>query len=202
MLQAARTVVAFSRPHTIVGTTVSVFSSCWLTLGSRRDGDWAKTLPVVASTLVSALCMNIYIVGLNQLFDIPLDKVNKPYLPLANGDMSIAVGWALTLGCCAISISLAWSQHALLAVLLASCLLGTIYSANLPGLRWKRFPLLAGFCIAAVRGVIVQMGFYTHFRQAFALDIGPWYSSPAVIFAMLFMTIFAAVIALFKVGIC
>jgi homogentisate phytyltransferase/homogentisate geranylgeranyltransferase len=45
--------------------------------------------------LIPALCMNVYIVGLNQIYDIEIDKVNKPYLPLASGEYSSATGIAL-----------------------------------------------------------------------------------------------------------
>jgi 4-hydroxybenzoate polyprenyltransferase len=79
------------------------------------------TLPFLQA-LASALCMNIYVVGLNQLFDVQIDKVtlhkfciiflfllliariiltnlymllvkvNKPTLPLASGEFSLATG--------------------------------------------------------------------------------------------------------------
>lgn len=42
--------------------------------------------------VIPALCMNVYIVGLNQLYDIDIDKVNKPNLPLASGEFSVATG--------------------------------------------------------------------------------------------------------------
>ena len=40
--------------------------------------------------LVPALLMNVSIVGLNQLYDVEIDKINKPYLPLASGEMTQA----------------------------------------------------------------------------------------------------------------
>ena len=43
----------------------------------------------LAQALTSALLMNVCIVGLNQLYDVEIDKVNKPYLPLASGEMSM-----------------------------------------------------------------------------------------------------------------
>ena len=44
----------------------------------------------VMQALVPALLMNISIVGLNQLYDVEIDKINKPYLPLASGEMTPA----------------------------------------------------------------------------------------------------------------
>ncbi len=43
----------------------------------------------LTQALVSALLMNVCIVGLNQLYDVEIDKVNKPYLPLASGEMTM-----------------------------------------------------------------------------------------------------------------
>ena len=45
--------------------------------------------------LIPALLMNICIVGLNQIFDVPIDRVNKPYLPLASGEFSARTGTSL-----------------------------------------------------------------------------------------------------------
>jgi len=33
---------------------------------------------VGCQAIIPALCMNVYIVGLNQLYDIEIDKVTKP----------------------------------------------------------------------------------------------------------------------------
>lgn len=42
----------------------------------------------VLKAVCSALCMNIAIVGLNQVYDRKIDMVNKPYLPLASGEFN------------------------------------------------------------------------------------------------------------------
>jgi homogentisate phytyltransferase/homogentisate geranylgeranyltransferase len=47
-----------------------------------------------------------------------------------------------------------FASSALKAVLVASAALGTVYSV--PPFRLKRFPVLAAFCIIAVRGSIVS----------------------------------------------
>ncbi|CAN0911138.1 Homogentisate phytyltransferase 1, chloroplastic, partial [Linum grandiflorum] len=103
----------FSRPHTVIGTVKFPFQA-----------------------VAAALMMNIYIVGLNQLTDIEIDKVNKPYLPLASGEYSVGTG----------------------VFIVAS------FSIMLPLLRWKRFAFVAALCILAVRAVIVQICFYLHMQ--------------------------------------
>lgn len=55
----------------------------------QRVGDQgAVAAAALLQALVPALLMNICIVGLNQLYDVEIDRVNKPYLPLASGELS------------------------------------------------------------------------------------------------------------------
>ncbi|XP_062093920.1 homogentisate phytyltransferase 1, chloroplastic-like [Humulus lupulus] len=98
----------FSRPHAVIGTY------CFLSIfGDSSYFFWKQALSIVSVSLLAvekltdfsplffagmleavaaALLMNIYIVDLNQLYDIDIDKVNKPYLPLASGEYSIQTG--------------------------------------------------------------------------------------------------------------
>ena len=46
--------------------------------------DWAL-LPRAALGVLALLCGNGYIVGINQIYDEDIDKVNKPFLPIASG---------------------------------------------------------------------------------------------------------------------
>ena len=71
------------------------------------------TGPLLLSILYAlppALLMNLYIVGLNQLFDIDLDKVNKPQLPLAAGDLSPRAGIVIVLASLVASRTLGWAH--------------------------------------------------------------------------------------------
>ena len=94
----------------------------------------------VLFALVPSLLINIYVVGLNQLYDVEIDKVNKPNLPLASGEMTVAsgnviVGASLVVGLLLGWSSARWSSAALRLTLVGSALLGTIYS--LPPFRLK-----------------------------------------------------------------
>ena len=46
--------------------------------------DWGL-LPRAFLGVLALLCGNGYIVGINQIFDDDIDKVNKPFLPIASG---------------------------------------------------------------------------------------------------------------------
>lgn len=109
--------------------------------------------------LVAALFANISIVGLNQCFDIEIDRVNKPYLPLASGEWSLSTGVAVVVatGVAAVILAATLGTTPLLVTVLGSLLLGVAYSVDLPILRWKYNPVAAAGCIIAVRAVLVQV---------------------------------------------
>ncbi|XP_025887690.1 homogentisate phytyltransferase 1, chloroplastic isoform X3 [Solanum lycopersicum] len=171
----------FSRPHTIIGTALSIISVSLLAV--EKFSDFSPLFFTgVLEAIVAALFMNIYIVGLNQLSDIEIDKVNKPYLPLASGEYSVQTGVIVVSSFAILSFWLGWivGSWPLFWALFISFVLGTAYSINerfligvrkmllhfqLPLLRWKRFAVVAAMCIFAVRAVIVQIAFYLHIQD-------------------------------------
>ena len=154
--------IRFSRLHTIIGTSLSIIV-LYLIAYSYSDGE-NTFLPVLGWTLLSCLGANIYIVGLNQITDVEIDKINKPYLPLASGAFSMRLGYFLVGFSLILSlgIAIAFGSYLLWTVVL-SLLLGTAYS--LPPFRLKRFAFWAAFCIIAVRGLIVNILLFLHFHS-------------------------------------
>lgn len=187
----------FSRPHTVIGTALSIISVSLLAVEKLSDIS-PLFFTGVLEAVVAALFMNIYIVGLNQLSDVEIDKINKPYLPLASGEYSFATGAIIVVSSSILSFWLAWivGSWPLFCALFISFVLGTAYSINVPLLRWKRFAVLAAMCILSVRAVIVQLAFFLH-MQTFVYKRPIVFSRP-LIFATAFMSFFSVVIALFK----
>ncbi|KAJ3679227.1 hypothetical protein LUZ60_017238 [Juncus effusus] len=187
----------FSRPHTVIGTALSIVSVSLLAVERLSDIS-PLFFTGVLEAVVASLFMNIYIVGLNQVFDIEIDKVNKPNLPMASGEYSLSTGIAIVSTFAILSFGVGWAVGSwpLFWALFVSFLLGTAYSINLPFLRWKRFALVAALCILAVRAVIVQLAFFLHI-QTFVFRRVANFSKPLV-FATAFMSFFSVVIALFK----
>lgn len=101
----------FTRPHTIRGTilasiagtiralldttatTQSASSSMASTLSIVQNLPWSTLLPRATVGMVALLFGNAFIVGINQIYDKDIDIVNKPFLPVASGEMSTAVAW-------------------------------------------------------------------------------------------------------------
>ena len=82
----------FSRPHTIIGTTLSVLALYLIALATTQSSPTVANLGQLLGVMSACLCGNVYIVGLNQLEDIVIDKINKPHLPLAAGEFSLGQG--------------------------------------------------------------------------------------------------------------
>jgi homogentisate phytyltransferase/homogentisate geranylgeranyltransferase len=182
----------FSRPHTIYGTTVSLVGLYLLALG--KEAFQLSYLLALWLGLLACLAANVYIVGLNQLLDIEIDKINKPYLPLAAGTLTSQQGLITVVvsGILGILLSLTEIPYLFLTVGISS-LIGTAYS--LPPLRLKRFPVTAALCIYSVRGTIVNFGLYAYFCS---LKPDPVTFSAPIVVLTLFISVFGLVIAIFK----
>lgn len=185
----------FLRPHTIRGT---ILGSCAVTAKAVLENpqliDWAL-LPRAALGVLALLCGNGYIVGINQIYDEDIDKVNKPFLPIASGELSKAQGWLLCAALAGGGLVIVATKFGSLITKLYSfgLFLGTIYSV--PPLRLKRFAVAAFIIIATVRGFLLNFGVYHAVRAALGL---PFVWSPVITFVTSFVTVFATVIAITK----
>jgi homogentisate phytyltransferase/homogentisate geranylgeranyltransferase len=191
-MKRIRVLWEFSRPHTIIGTTLSVLTLfCLARCGHPFE---SSALPVLFITLLVGLCTNIYITGLNQWTDVDVDLINKPWLPIPAGDLSkkAAMQIVFVVGLIALLAS-AYLSLAFCLLIFVIMLIGTAYS--LPPLKFKRNHIAAASSISMVRGVLVNIGFYIHFRYQFFHDA----SFHAVILPLVvFVTSFSIGIAWFK----
>ena len=128
--------------------------------------------------------------------DFDITKQPSP-LTLASGAFSVPTGRRIVLALGSMALLLALVQGPILFTTVAlSMVIGTIYS--LPPLRLKRFPFWAVLCIFGVRGVIVNVGFFLHFRQRF-FPTQPGQTLPPEVWALTaFVILFAFAIAIFK----
>ena len=93
-------VYRFSRPHTIRGTLLACFTGV-----GRALVESPSFLPLIPALLPKAmlgvlalLLGNLFIVGINQIYDVEIDQINKPFLPVAAGRISPKLAWALVVG--------------------------------------------------------------------------------------------------------
>lgn len=185
----------FLRPHTIRGTVLGTTALVARVLMENPSSiDWTL-MPRALIGLLALLCGNGYIVGINQIYDEEIDRVNKPFLPVAAGDLTKAQAWILVVLLAGGGLAAVLTQFGTLTAKLYTLglFLGTIYSV--PPFRLKRYALPAFLIIAIVRGVLLNFGVYHATREALLL---PFRWSPAAAFITLFGTVFATVIAITK----
>jgi hypothetical protein len=98
--------------------------------------DWGL-LPRALMGLLALLCGNGYIVGINQIYDVDIDAVNKPFLPVAAGEHSCNTAQLWQLGLAA-KTSRQAKRHALLELVrgCTGCMLSAMrqlmYGSALP----------------------------------------------------------------------
>ncbi|MEM1308436.1 MAG: homogentisate phytyltransferase [Cyanobacteria bacterium P01_H01_bin.153] len=186
----------FSRPHTIIGTSLSVIGVFVVSWTVVQDSVATPVLNVFSLLLPLVACLagNVYIVGLNQIEDVEIDCINKPNLPIASGEFSRSDAWGIVAFVGSLSILLAaFADWYLLATVLLSLAIGTAYSV--PPFRLKRFPFWASVCILTVRGVVVNLGLFLHYGYQLGLPL----QIPARMWMLTaFVLVFSIVIAIFK----
>ena len=98
-----RALYKFTRPHTIRGTILASIAGTTRALidtpGAIANAQWGLLLPRAVIGMVALLFGNAFIVGINQIFDEDIDKLNKPFLPVASKEMSKDFAWATVITC-------------------------------------------------------------------------------------------------------
>lgn len=184
----------FSRPHTIIGTSLSVLALYCISLATTSNAVTAINSEQMLAVWLACLCGNIYIVGLNQICDVEIDKINKPNLPLASGAFTPKQGKLIVTFTGILALLIAgFSGIWLFTTVVVSLIIGTAYS--LPPIRLKQFPFWAALCILTVRGIIVNIGLFLHYGDK--LD-GTEALNPYIWTLTGFILLFTVAIAIFK----
>ncbi|MCE3259489.1 MAG: 4-hydroxybenzoate polyprenyltransferase-like prenyltransferase [Bacteroidetes bacterium] len=179
----------FSRPHTVIGSAVSI-----ITLYIILCADRERYLYLLLPALITGIATNIFIVGLNQIADVEIDKINKPWLPIPAGELSVSQAKKIAFTCLGISlvISLCMSLFFFFLIVLAS-LIGWAYS--MPPFHLKKHHMSAAVAISLVRGLIINLGGFVVFSSL--VDRNAQLPDNLKVLTF-FITLFGVVIAWFK----
>ena len=147
-LAAPITLWRFSRPHTLVGTTISILGIYAIAAAELPGVALGDGVADLALTVLAGAAVNIYIVGLNQCEDVEIDRINKPWLPIPAGRLGLRAAWRIVIGSGVLAAGLAVTQGRVeIAAVAAALAIGTAYSSpplrlnmNLP-LLWLPFAM-------------------------------------------------------------
>ena len=170
--------VDFARPFTLLPPALGVLSGAVTAWGARHTKaplTLDLLLPVLSGTLMAAM-LNAFNNALNQIYDLDIDRVNKPKRPLPSGALAMGEAWAFTWVTCAIAWVLAWfaspdGRRECFWIVVFTTGLCWLYSA--PPLWTKRRGMWANITIAIPRGVLLKVAGWSTVKTI--LGVEPWY---------------------------
>jgi 4-hydroxybenzoate polyprenyltransferase len=172
-----RLYAAFSRPFTLVAPALGFASGAATAYGALPRETWTPHLllyPLIGVTMAAVL--NAASNAINQIYDLEIDRVNKPKRPLPSGRLSIHEAWIFTWITYAIALVLAWlvapdGRHECFWIVVVATIITFLYSV--PPFRTKRLGIWANVTIAIPRGVLLKVAGWSAVKTVFGAE--PWY---------------------------
>ena len=169
--------VDLARPFTLVAPALGFISGALTAIGAApRDPLTLGILvpPVIGSAMAAML--NAGNNALNQIYDLEIDRVNKPTRPLPSGRLSIAQVWRFTIAAYAIALVLAWlvapgGRHECFWLVAGAVVCTYLYSV--PPFRTKRLGIWANVTIAIPRGTLLKVAGWSSAKTIVGVE--PWY---------------------------
>jgi 4-hydroxybenzoate polyprenyltransferase len=171
----ARLYWEFARPFTLIAPALGMLSGGVTALGAHHDPVPLAPrliLKIALGTLMAAV-LNGASNGINQVYDLAIDRVNKPKRPIPSGRMTIREANWVTLVLYVVAAGLALAVNLQCFTLAAAAAVLTIVY-SVPPLRTKRFGALANFTIAIPRGVLLKVAGWSAVRPILG-DHEPWF---------------------------
>jgi 4-hydroxybenzoate polyprenyltransferase len=172
-----RAYVDLARPFTLVAPALGFVSGALTAIGAApRDPLSVGILvpPLVGSAMAALL--NAGNNALNQIYDLEIDRVNKPTRPLPSGRLSIADVWLFTIVTYVLALVLAWlvapgGRHECFWLVAIAVVCTYLYSV--PPFRTKRLGIWANVTIAIPRGTLLKVAGWSSAKTIMGLE--PWY---------------------------
>jgi 4-hydroxybenzoate polyprenyltransferase len=176
-MSRVRTYIDFARPFTLVAPALGFMSGALTAVGAAPREVWTTGLlaaPIIGSIMAATL--NAASNGLNQIYDLPIDAVNKPKRPLPSGRLSMREAWIFTAVTGVVAIVLAWfvapqGRHECFWLVVIASVMTSMYSV--PPFRTKQRGIWANVTIAIPRGVLLKVAGWSAVKTLFGLE--PWY---------------------------
>lgn len=172
-----RILLEFSRPFTLLAPALGFASGAATAYGAAPREPWSLDLVVYPLLgLMMAAVLNGASNALNQIYDLEIDRINKPKRPLPDGRLSMRDAWRFTWGAYAVALLLAWlvapgGRHECFWIVLIAAVITFLYSV--PPARTKRLGIWANVTIAIPRGVLLKVAGWSAVKTVVALE--PWF---------------------------
>ncbi|NUN95731.1 MAG: UbiA family prenyltransferase [Candidatus Omnitrophica bacterium] len=165
--------VELARPFTLLAPSVGFLSGgvvAWMARRPEGLSGAAATLEVLLGALAAA-CLNAASNAINQIYDLEIDRINKPKRPLPSGALSLGEAWVFTVVAYVFTFALAALVNLdFLGIVAVTTFITYAYSG--PPFRTKRFGILANVTIAIPRGCLLVVAGWS--AVASPADLEPW----------------------------
>lgn len=190
--QWLRGLYRFSRPESTLGSTVMCTAIAAALLPAIPYDP--SILAKITACIISLSLWTIAGHGINQIYDLPVDRINKPDFPLPSGIMTVQQAWIVSVGTGVVGSLLAWWA---MPLWLALSFVGfmtwasAVYSVPRFGSRTVRqSPLLPKLLTICFRAIVYPT---TTFLTV-------WYLSPARSVDLVYLAFILTFALLFCVG--
>lgn len=187
--------VRLARPFTLLPPLLGILSGAICAFGSVHNPDPQSriTLSVILTVCLGSLCASLMNAGsnaINQIYDLEIDRVNKPHRPLCTGELTMREGWIFTWVMYALALIPTWlvvvypyndflqkltaplKYHETFFIYLAGLIFTFVYSAPQLG-RTKENGFWANLTIAIPRGCLLKVAGWA--MVAHVWHVEPWY---------------------------
>ena len=169
--------IDLARPFTLVAPALGFLSGAATAYGAAPREGWHAGLvaaPLIGSAMAALL--NAGNNALNQIYDLDIDRVNKPKRPLPSRRLTIGQVWLFTAITYALALALAWlvapqGRHECFWLVALAGVCTLLYSV--PPFRTKRLGIWANVTIAIPRGVLLKVAGWSSVKTVMGLE--PWY---------------------------
>lgn len=190
-----KTYLTLARPFTLFPPLLGIISGAICAWGSIHNPDPQRrlTASVILTVALGSLCaafLNAANNALNQIYDLEIDRINKPARPLVTGELTLSQAWRATMLWYILAIVPTWTVvvypyntwseklfaplkfHECFFIYLAGMLFTFVYSAPALG-RTKRRGMLANWTIAIPRGCLLKVAGWSMVAHIVSLE--PWF---------------------------
>jgi len=197
--------ISLARPFTLLPPLLGIISGAICAWGSAHNPDPSRqlTASVILTVALGSLCasfLNAASNAINQIYDLEIDRINKPSRPLVTGELNLRQAWIFTWVMYALAIIPTWlvvvypylslgqkitaplPWHECLFIYLAGMIFTFMYSAPALG-RTKRHAVLANLTIAIPRGCLLKVAGWAMVARAMTLE--PWFIGAVFMFFLL-----------------
>jgi len=187
--------IQLARPFTLLPPLFGIISGAVCAWGSAHNPDPHRqfTTSVLLTIVLGSLCasfLNAASNAINQIYDLEIDRINKPNRPLVTGEISMRGAWIFTWIFYALAIVPTWlvvvypytswgakffaplPAHECFFIYIAGMIFTFVYSAPAFG-RTKAHAIGANVTIAIPRGCLLKVAGWTMVARALVFE--PWY---------------------------